>query len=95
MPDIKIILSAKGDPHGRQAGRVSSSAPIDRRLISTATTEQVEKSCRTRRYGKDSVEMAYALWTRDGWRAGRRRAGSGASSLIKRIGLAEAHGLGG
>ena len=64
--------------------------------ISTATWEQVEKLVKdAEAYGKESVEMAYALWTRGRMaRWSQKELGSGASSLDRAVGLAEANGLG-
>ena len=64
--------------------------------ISTATLEQVEKLVSdAQAYGNDSVEMAYALWTRGRLaRWSQKDLGTGASSLDRAVGLAEAHGLG-
>jgi len=64
--------------------------------ISTATPEQVEKLVAdAQAYGGDSVEMAYALWTRGRLaRWSQKDLGPGASSLDRAVGLAEAHGLG-
>jgi hypothetical protein len=63
--------------------------------ISTATSEQVEKLVTDAQlYGADSVEMAYALWTRGRLaRWSQKDLSLGASSLDRAVGLAEAHGL--
>ena len=63
--------------------------------ISTATSEQVEKLVSDAQgYGADSVEMAYALWTRGRLaRWSQKDLSLGASSLDRAVGLAEAHGL--
>ena len=64
--------------------------------ISTATAEQVEKLVSdAQAYGADSVEVAYALWTRGRLaRWSQKDLSLGASSLDRALGLAEAHGLG-
>ena len=63
--------------------------------ISTATSEQVEKLVGdAQSYGADSVEMAYALWTRGRLaRWSQKDLSLGASSLDRAVGLAEAHCL--
>ena len=64
--------------------------------ISTATAEQVDKLVSdAKAYGNDSVEMAYALWIRGRMaRWSQKDLGTGASSLDRAVGLAEANGLG-
>ena len=64
--------------------------------ISTATVEQVDKLVAdAKAYGNDSVEMAYALWIRGRLaRWSQKDLSTGASSLDRAVGLAEANGLG-